>query len=69
VSLHGVTQVLEQVPIHLVYEPHGRVRVSGSFPIDLPSFNLPLPRFFFIRIERTVDLQFDLLWQPQVAVK
>ncbi len=68
-TLHGVTKIFEQVPIHLVYEPHGRVRVVGSFPIDLTAFNVPLPRFFFVQIERSVDLQFDLLWQPELAAK
>lgn len=66
-TFHGQNQVTD-VPVHMIYAPDRHIKVSGSFPLDLTNFQVPLPSFFFMPIKKVIDLQFDLVWVPDDSV-
>ncbi|MFQ5693425.1 MAG: YceI family protein [Nitrospinota bacterium] len=60
-TLHGVSRSV-RVPIQLTPLPEG-ARAKGAITVDLRDYDIPIPRFLFVRMKPEVVVTFDTLWQ------
>ena len=60
VALHGVKQTIE-VPVKIIFESPGRIKVQTSFGISLDSFKVERPSLLFIKVNDELKLDADLV--------
>ncbi|MFQ5840472.1 MAG: YceI family protein [Candidatus Methylomirabilales bacterium] len=60
-TLHGVSRSV-RVPIQITPLPDG-ARVKGAVTLDIRDYDIPIPRFLFVRMKPEVVVTFDTLWQ------
>jgi polyisoprenoid-binding protein YceI len=59
VEFHGIAKPAK-VPVTLVAEPDGSIRVRGSFDVSLDAHSVERPSLLFVKIEDNCHIDFDL---------
>lgn len=57
------TQEQIGIPVQLIFESPGRIRVTASFSISLNHFKVERPSLFFVKVEDTVRIDVSVLFK------